>query len=337
MAPRLTQQPRSIVADFHRLLDEDADLTMPIAAIQALIRQLSRESSTTAMETVDIIRTQAALLQTGVANPIPVKAGADILMAFLDQKLRQSVEPTSTRQAPAGGITESFDQAIGRLFASGRLYVQRAREARAKMAELGSREVRDGSVILTAGGSRAVRDVLLRAADRDRQHWGSPRFRVVYVTDDHFRAESDAVVAALRQRGILVAEVDGRSVAHVIETADVSKVFVGTEVVTHDGNLISRIGTYQLAKLAHAANKDFVAFAETHKFVLFNTVGNTALVHRGINQAVLDFRSAEQRVEPAVKPGHPLLPTKSQVDFTVCPSPAGLGRKFRAAPSLHLR
>ena len=311
----------SIVSDYYRLLGEDADLTMPTAAIVALILQLKYSSSTTAMETVEIVRDQADVLMRSIPNSIPVKAGANILKIFLDQKLRQPVDPKSGMAAQQQQ-NESFEQAIERLKASGDVFVQRSKQARAKIADHGSREVFPESVIFTTGGSRTVRDVLLAAAARHAAELGSPRFKVVYVTDHRFPGEYAAAVAALRARDVPVAEIDPLGLAATLDSVNIDprhrvvRFFLGAEAVCSAGHLISRLGTYQFAALAKAQRKSVVVFAETHKFVASQALHQMDLVPDGVNQSLVEFRTADAREPSWPRSSDPQVAPRDLVDWT---------------------
>jgi translation initiation factor eIF-2B subunit alpha len=261
------------------------------------------------METVEIVRAQSAALQAGVANPLPVKAGAEILKSFLDQTLRQPAGPT------AGA--DPFEEMRQHLLANGRLFAQRARAARASIAERAAAHAAPGRVVLTAGGSRAVRDALLRAAAQQRTESGRVGFRVVYVADlSGFAKESAGMVAALRDAGIPVAEVGWPGVEHVMEATRVDRVLVGAESVTHDGHVVSRLGTAQLAVLAKSRGVQFIVLAELHKFVLQQIGGNRGLGMASIRQGdYINFRTESSR--PEASASMDVLAPKNRVDFTV--------------------
>jgi len=270
------------------------------------------------METVETVKKQATILQRGVADPLPVKAGADILKAFLDQTLKQPTAPPPA--LPRGQALDSFEQARTHLLASSRLFTGRARTARAAIAERAAREAGPGATVLTGCGSRCVRDALLRAAALQTRDLGCPQFKVVYATHAAAPPARDAAaVAALRAAGVFVAEVDWRMVPAALEAAGVRKVLVGASAVTHDGNVLAGAGTYLLAQLARAAGAQLVVLAELHKFVLEHTLNNAGLRDGGLRQEVLDFRSAE---EPLAEPlAEPVLPVSEQVDWTVRRTP----------------
>ena len=179
--------------------------------------------------------------------------------------------------------------------ANGRLFVQRAKEARGKIADVARRFVHDGSTVMTSGSSRVVSAVLTAALAQ------RVRFRVVYVRsaslDSSFspaskldrlaksRQKPPSLVSELRGRGVPVAEIGEGSVAYAMREVDM--VFSGAEGVVENGGVINKLGTYQLALLARSAGKPFYVLVESHKFVRLYPLGQHDL---GIEQTVLDFR-----------------------------------------------
>ncbi|KHN99790.1 translation initiation factor eIF-2B subunit alpha [Metarhizium album ARSEF 1941] len=264
--PMLT--PTSIVSTYHKLLASDPDLTKPVAAIESLIALLNTVPSTTVYETLDTVKAHSDRLKASVENPVPLTAGTDLFLQYLVSSLKQQ--------------DGSFDALRQHLLRNGRLFAQRAIDARNGVAEAGWRFVKEGKCVLTHGASRSVTGLLARAA---RSLNG--KFKVVYVRDKTRVDESDAVVRDLRRLGIPVAEIPEAAVAHVMGLLrQVHMVIVGAEAVTQNGGIISRIGTYQIAQLASRARIPFLVAAETHKFVRKFPLDQRDL---GFAQRVLDF------------------------------------------------
>ncbi|KAG7106989.1 Translation initiation factor eIF-2B subunit alpha like protein [Verticillium longisporum] len=257
-----------IVAEYHSHL-RDHEFTKPVAAIEALVALLAASSYTTVFETLET-------------------AGTDLFLQYLVSSLKQQEGQTA---APGGGTThhQSFEDVLRHLVRNGRLFADRAIAARDGIADAGWRFVREGKTVLTMGESRAVEKLLFRAAAQYPA--GAVNFRVVYVREARRPDESDRFVAALRARGIPVAEISELAIAHVMALRNsVHMVFVGAEAVTQSGGIISRLGTYQIAKLARE-NKPRIPFyvtAETHKFVRNFPLGQKDL---GYDQTVLDFQT----------------------------------------------
>lgn len=267
-----------VVASYNRLLAEDAELTMPVAAIEALILALANTPASTVAETLDLVSHSTAELKRGVPNWISLSAGTDLFQQYLI---------TSLQRPSARG---DFDQIRAHLAQNGRLFVERAKAARDTIAGLGRHFIRDGDVVLTNGGSRVVASLLKSAAESsDVGGRGSIRFRVIYVvaseTDD---AESRQIVEALRERDIPVAAVPPTAIAYCMHM--VTQCFVGAEGVVENGGIVSRMGTYQTGMLAKAAGKPFYVVSESHKFVRLHPLGQQDL---GIDQTVLDFKTAK--------------------------------------------
>ncbi|KAI9799346.1 MAG: translation initiation factor eIF-2B subunit alpha [Phylliscum demangeonii] len=297
-----------IVRTYQQLLAHDPDLTMPVAAIEALVETLQQHSSTTTIsETLDLLARSTAQLKRSVANPISLSAGTDLFQRYLVNALQ--------RPSAAG----DFATIRAHLITHGRQFVTRAKASREKIAHLGRRFVRDGTTVLTNGGSRVVGALLERAAEdgagagpaasvagesgashgrrrRRRQPSigsGTVRFRVVYVLnhDDAARSqqrEGLSTIRALRRLGVPVATIPESAVAYALEKT-IDMVIVGAEGVVENGGIISRLGTYQLAVLARAARKPFYVVAESHKFVRLYPLSQLDL---GIRQEVVRFSTA---------------------------------------------
>ncbi|KAK2803267.1 translation initiation factor eIF-2B subunit alpha [Onygenales sp. PD_10] len=287
MSSNDTSKPFDIVATYNDLLRSDPDLTMPIAAIEALVLLLTHSPSSTISETLDLLETHTAHLKRSIPNPIGLSAGTDLFQRYLITTLQRPGQ-----LGPAG----DFNAIRAHLLSNGRLFIKRAKESRDRIAAFGRGFVRDGSTILTNGGSRVVSALLLKAAEEQRET-GAPavRFRVVYVVSgghDHNGKSSGSdlegmdTVTALRSKGISVATIPESAVAYSLGMVDM--VIVGAEGVVENGGIISRMGTYQMGLLAKAEGKPFYVVAESHKFVRLYPLGQYDLP---INQEVVDFKT----------------------------------------------
>lgn len=268
----------SIVAAYNELLRKDPELTMPIAAIEALVLLLTHTSITTISETLSLLETHANHLKESIPNPIGLSAGTDLFQRYIVTTLQRP-----GKLGPAGDI----DAIRAHLLSNGRLFIQRAKESRHRIAVRGKGFVSDGCTILTNGGSRVVGS-LLKCAAEDK------RFRVIYVVPAMAAQGAQPVrtsegmdtVATLRQMGVPVATVPESAVAYSMGIVDM--VMVGAEGVVENGGIISRMGTYQIALLSKNLGKPFYVVAESHKFVRLYPLGQYDLP---IDQHVIDFRT----------------------------------------------
>lgn len=293
---------------------------MPMAAIEALIEFLGHSKVTTVYETIDLVKTQSTKLQAAVTNPIALSHGTDLFQQYLIMSLKQPTTSAGTKDAVSasnnGGSTsdrsgpESFEIVRQHLLRNGRLFATRAKDARERIATNGRKHIYDGTVILTHGGSRVVGTLLARAAERHEydEYVDEPiRFRVVYAVDPALAAESQAVVDALRARGVPVATIPLAAVSYAM--AKVDMVVVGAEAVAANGGLISTMGTFQIAQLAKVNKKPFFVAAEQHKFGKTFPCGQ---FDYSFDQGVIDFQTGNQKADGAK------APMPNPVDYTVC-------------------
>lgn len=300
--PTIPHSPPSfdIVATYNRLLAQDPDITMPVAAIEALVEALAASSASTISETLTLLSQHTAALKAAIPNPISLSAGTDLFQRYLIATLNQ---PQRTGFGPGG----DFRSIRGHLLSNGRLYVERAKASRERIASFGRHFIRDGATVLTNGGSRVV-GALLRSAAEASGGRGSIRFRVIYVLSTvasrtaatakdvevgtSAEGEGLKIVQALRERGVPVATIPESAVAYSLGKVDM--VIVGAEGVVENGGIISRLGTYQMGMLAKSAGKPFYVVAESHKFVRLYPLSQFDLP---INQRVIDFRVIEKGKE----------------------------------------
>ncbi|KAJ5086496.1 Initiation factor 2B-related protein [Penicillium alfredii] len=311
-------KPFDIVATYNELLRSDPDLTMPIAAIEALVLLLTHSASSTISETLDLLEKSTAHLKKAIPNPIGLSAGTDLFQRYLITTLQRPGQ-----LGPAG----DFKAIRTHLLSNGRLFIRRAKESRHKIAAFGRGFIRDGSTVLTNGGSRAVASLLQKAAD-DEGGPSAVRFRVIYVLSSTSQTlgqsseepEGMETVRALREKGVPVATIPESAVAYALGKADM--VIVGAEGVVENGGIVSRMGTYQIGLLAKAIGKPFYVVAESHKFVRLYPLGQYDLP---IEQRVIEFQSeediAEENKQQAAKTDAnaetPIeLPLCDSVDFT---------------------
>ncbi|KUI54903.1 Translation initiation factor eIF-2B subunit alpha [Cytospora mali] len=298
-----------LVAAYHRILSEDQELSMPVAAIEALIELLGEIKSSTVFETIEILESQIDHLKASVPNPIPPSAGADLFMKTLLKSLRQETKAeggTGANMRVASNSDMSFDEMRQYLLRNSRNFAAQAKAARVAIADVGARYVKPGSTVMTTGGSRCVKQMLLRAAERRAQLNGSPDFRVIYVMDGS--EDSEPAVKALREQGVPVSTVDVASTAHAMKLGNVDRVFVGAEAVCQRGGVLSRMGTYQLAMVADSLKKDFYVVTETHKFARMIPLDQSDVAspqQLGVKQNILNFKKggASDETTPKSKAG----------------------------------
>jgi translation initiation factor eIF-2B subunit alpha len=275
MEPSSTIEPFDIAETYHRLLSSDADITMPVAAIESLVLALSHSSTSTITETLEYIKEQSNTLIGSIPNSISLSAGTDLFQRYLISSLRGGAGPGA-----------DFEAIRSHLLRNGRLFVERAKASRDRIATFGRAFVRDGKTILTTGGSRVVGALLREAAESSH---GSIRFKVIYVLPappgPEKEPEGTDIVASLRHKGVPVATIPEGAVAYSMGKVDT--VILGAEGIVENGGAISRLGTYQIAALAKPRGKPVYVVAESHKFVRLFPLNQFDLP---IEQRIIDFR-----------------------------------------------
>lgn len=253
---------------------------MPIAAIEALIEVLVLSHESTVAGTLSVLKEQSDFLKARVPNSISLSAGADLFQQYMISSLKNA------GSSGAGSIEEVRQH----LLSNGRLFADRAKAGRDRIAEIGTRFIRDGQTVLTHGGSRVIGALLSKVADT-RAHGEIVRFRIIYVMNGARTEESRAIISNLRAKGIPVATVPEGAVGYCMDQVDV--VFVGAEGVVENGGIISRLGTYQVGVLAKTAGKPLYVAAESHKFLRLYPLGQYDLP---IKQNIVDFKTTDDDI-----------------------------------------
>ena len=192
------------------------------------------------------------------------------------------------------------------LLANSRLFVQRAKESRGRIANVARKFVRDGCTVLTCGSSRVVAGVLNAAAENGAS------FRVVSVQDSTYAQPKGFpdIVMELRRKDIPVATIPFAALATVLP--HVTFALAGAESVLENGGIISGMGTNQMGLLAKSFGKPFYVVAESHKFVRVYPLNADDLP---LGQKVLDFEPQSGEGEKEHEGGKRMARDEA-VDFT---------------------
>jgi len=229
-------------------LTAGADVAVPVAAIQVLLRVIDRSEAST-MHGLDeelrrardelVASASAGALELGGRTSISVTSGCEL---FLRHATRTFLE------------FPDFDECKREIRRRGETFATQSRSSRAVIAGLGHPFVRDGGVVFVHGRSRVVVAVLRRAAEAGK------RFSVI-------AADSDGAGAGLRRDlpvGVPVAVVRDAAVGYFMERATL--VLVGAEAVVENGGVVNKVGTLVVALCAKANNVPLYVAAESFKF-----------------------------------------------------------------------
>ena len=133
-----------------------------------------------------------------------------------------------------------------------------------RIAEFGSRRIRDGDVVMTHCNSDAALACILAA-----HHEG--KAIEVYATEVRPRNQGLLTLRQLNDAGIPTQYIVDSAVRSFIN--DVDLVVVGADAITVTGAVVNKIGTAPIALAAHEARTNFIVAAETYKFAPLTTLG----------------------------------------------------------------
>ncbi|KAH3663442.1 hypothetical protein WICMUC_005968 [Wickerhamomyces mucosus] len=232
-----------IKKSYLQFLEEDTEMTMPIAAIESLVTLLKIKQPSTSTELIKLLQDATETLKNSIPNAISLSAGCDLFMRFV---LRNT------------HLYQDYESCRRHLVENGQLFLERSKESRRKIAETGYKFISDDDIILVHSFSRTVSTLLAHAAAK------KVRFRVI-VTEARPTLQGEAMAKILRSHNIPVSVIVDSAVGYVINKVD--KVLVGAEGVAESGGIINHVGSYQIGVLAKSSNKPLYVVAESHKFV----------------------------------------------------------------------
>lgn len=201
---------------YFKLLQDDPSKSMPIAAIESLSALCDANQAKTIHELMDAITEGANALKRSIPNAISLTAGCDLFKRFIFSHAHDD--------------PENFERFKEQLQANGHLFAQRAREARAKVADIGRKAIRDGATVFLHGHSRCVMALMETVID------SGVRFRVI-VGETRPSKLGIQTAEELRKRGVEVALIDDAAVGYAMKMATI--VIMGAEGVFGDGSFLN--------------------------------------------------------------------------------------------------
>ncbi|HID43349.1 MAG TPA: ribose 1,5-bisphosphate isomerase [Archaeoglobaceae archaeon] len=136
-------------------------------------------------------------------------------------------------------------------------FIEWVETAHQKIGEIGTRRIKDNSLIMTHCNSSAALSVIKTA-------FRSGKNIEVIATESRPRYQGHITVKELTENGIPTTLIVDSAVRYFMESVDY--VIVGADTITANGALINKIGTSQIALAAKEARVPFMVAAETYKF-----------------------------------------------------------------------
>jgi ribose 1,5-bisphosphate isomerase len=136
-------------------------------------------------------------------------------------------------------------------------FVESAVMARERIAEVGSKRIPKGSIVLTHCNSMAALTTIAKA-------YRDGRVEMVFSTESRPWRQGHVTTKWLLDKGVPVTMIVDSAVRHFMRDIDV--VMVGADTITANGAVINKIGTSQISLIAHESRVPFIVCAETFKF-----------------------------------------------------------------------
>ncbi|MFP4545764.1 MAG: ribose 1,5-bisphosphate isomerase, partial [Methanomassiliicoccales archaeon] len=136
-------------------------------------------------------------------------------------------------------------------------FIRRAEEAKERIGRIGGRRLRDGDRVLTHCNSSVALSVIKSAHQ-------SGKDIEVYATESRPWRQGLITIEELSKEGISTTFIVDSAVRLVMKEVDA--VLVGADTVASNGAVINKIGTSQIALVAHETRVPFMVCTETFKF-----------------------------------------------------------------------
>jgi ribose 1,5-bisphosphate isomerase len=189
-------------------------------------------------------------------------------MSFLDNSLDSGVHNGALKEELRKILDESVSQ-----------FIKRVSEASRKIADLAMPLIAGNSTAITHCHSSVAVSVMRKAA-------AGGLLRTIYVTETRPLYQGRITAKELENSGASIKFITDSAAGFYMKNSDV--MIVGADAVAMNGDLINKIGTFQMATLAKQLNKTVLVAAETYK------IATKALTGADVP---IEFRSSEEVYE----------------------------------------
>jgi len=138
-------------------------------------------------------------------------------------------------------------------------FIKEQRQALKKVAEICSKRIRKGEVILTHCNSTAVLESIKAAQKKGKGV-------SVVCTETRPRHQGYLTAQFMARNKIPVTLIIDSAARWAMEELDVDRVIIGADAITANGSVVNKIGTSQIALAAHESNIPVICACETLKF-----------------------------------------------------------------------
>ncbi|AMM53420.1 translation initiation factor IF-2B subunit alpha [Pyrococcus kukulkanii] len=168
-------------------------------------------------------------------------------------------------------------------------FLRRIEEAKRELASIGAQLIDPGDVIITHSLSSAVLEIFKLAKTRGKE------FKVI-LTESAPDYEGLKLAEELESLGIDFEIITDSQMGLFCKKATLA--LVGADMVTKDGYVVNKVGTYLLALACHENNVPFYVAAETYKFHPTQKAEDVELVERPLKRGKFEVRNVLFDITP---------------------------------------
>ncbi|MEM4717787.1 MAG: ribose 1,5-bisphosphate isomerase [Desulfurococcaceae archaeon] len=158
----------------------------------------------------------------------------------------------------------SFQEARDSIVKHSDEFIENSYRAVNKISEIGSKRLREGSIVLTHCHSTTAVELIARA-------YREGRVEKVYSTETRPFLQGRITFEHLRRYGVPVVQIPDSAVRYIMH--DVDYVVVGADTVTSNGAVVNKIGTSQVTLSAKESRVRVYVAAESYKFSPLTLIG----------------------------------------------------------------
>ena len=229
-----------VTAERIRRLEVQGARNVAIAAIKAL-ESLAKETKAKKRENFmkELSEAKATLFATRETEPLMRNAVRWVI---------SQVEDSDER---------NVGELVNLVTSSSRNFQKSLEASKERIAEIGDKRVRDGSVILTHCHSSTVTYMLSKALKEGK------KFEVI-ITETRPAFQGRITAKEMLALGVKTTFIVDSAARSFMKNVDL--VVVGADAITSEGNVVNKIGTGTIALLAREARKPFYVVSELLKF-----------------------------------------------------------------------
>lgn len=194
----------------------------------------------------------------------------------------------------------NFEEARINIITRADEFIKNSDEAVRRISDIGSKRIKEGSVVLTHCHSTAAVEVIAKA-------FKEGRILRVYNTETRPFLQGRITFAHLRRYGVPAVQIPDSAVRYIMNEVDY--VVVGADTVTSNGAVVNKIGTSQVALAAKESRVRVYVVAESYKFSPMTLIGELVKI---------EFRDPEEVVPREWLDKHPGVQVLNPV-FDVTP------------------